>query len=172
MEDFHSGRTSCGFGLGCRTATDWAPDEEAEKKSEATRSKRRILQINNLSRAPGFFFDGPPLNEVTADMITEAGSIGNADGALRGDFDFRLNNVLDPVALTGGDIAWKRIAGKRRDGNVVHTTDTRLEHAAAPYGNIFGEAVGLNFAGASVAADAPKFDVDDASSVEFDCVYR
>src|SRR5580765_6140010 len=132
------------------------------------RPLQRLCQRRNLLCAEDLFINGPPFDEVVADMIAESRSLRSTDCSLWRDSDFRFDDVFDPVALAGRDVAGKGVAGKSGDGDVVSAADTTFEHAAAPDGNILAEAVGLDVAGAGVAADATEFDVDDAAGAEFD----
>src|SRR5215475_10422094 len=100
-------------------------------------------------------------------MIAESRRLRGADCALWRDGDLGFDDVLDPVARTGGNIARQGVAGERRDGDIVRAADAAFEHAATPYRNILAGTVGLNFAGAREASNAAEFDIDDAAGAEF-----
>ena len=147
---------------------DCASVVTANARIKKTSREIRRSEIAWLTGAPGFFFDGPTFDEFTADMITEAGFIGNAYSALGRNFDFGLDNVFEPVTFAGRDIARQRVTGKGRDGDVLSAADAGFEHSAAPDGDISCEAVGLDCARIRMAADAAEFDVDDARGAELD----
>src|SRR5215813_2725333 len=111
--DFHSGLASAGLGPGRIGPGDCA--ERIVAKREAT-ARNANLRKRKLTGAPGFFFEGEALDEVIADMIAEAGRIGNADGAVGTNSHFRLDDVFGPIALAGGDVARECVAGKRGNG--------------------------------------------------------
>ena len=69
-------------------------------------------RMNAGSRAEDFFFNGPPLDEFVADMITESWSLRDANRTLRRDGNFRFDDVFDPITFAGGNVTGKRIAGK------------------------------------------------------------
>src|SRR5258706_7837894 len=132
----------------------------------------RPIAVSRLPRAPGFFFESPTFDKFTPDMIAETRRVGNANGSLRGNFDFRLNHIFDPVALAGGDIARQGIAGQGRNRDIVRAADATFEHAATPSRNIPGEAIRLHRARAGMSADAAKFDVDDPRRSELNGGFR
>src|SRR5882672_4490193 len=168
MNCFQAEGASSGLGPGRGKSEDWQRTWTGRRNSTAvtTTIHRRLRQ--KLACAPGFFFDGPAFDEFTADMITEAGCIGNANGALRRNFNFRFDDVFGPVAFAGGNVARQGIAGEGSNGDVVGAADAGFEHAPAPNGNIFCEAVTLACACTGMAANAAEFYVDDARGAEFD----
>src|SRR6516225_10106563 len=101
-------------------------------------------------------------------MIAEAGGLRDADSALGRYGNLRFDDVFDPVARAGGNIAGQGVAGKGGHGDIVSAPDAGFEHAPAPDGNPLGPAICLNVARAGVAADAAEFDVDDAAGAELD----
>ena len=58
-----------------------------------------------LRCAEGFFFNGPPVDEVVADMITESGRLRDLDGSSLGNRHFRFDEVFNPVSLAGGNVS-------------------------------------------------------------------
>src|SRR5216684_509694 len=105
-------------------------------------------------------------------MIAESGSSGDLNCSARGNFDGRVNDVLFPIALAGGDVAGQRVTGKGRGGDVVSPANTRFEHATAPRVDAASEAESLDLASASVAADAAQLDVNDARGSELQSSLR
>src|SRR5882762_8766907 len=103
-------------------------------------------------------------------MIAESGRGGDLNCAAGRDFDGWVDDVLFPIAFAGGNIAGQRVAGQGRDRDIVSPADTALEHAAAPYGYLAGEAKSLDLASAGVASDATTLDVDDARGAEVERV--
>src|SRR5260221_9598933 len=100
-------------------------------------------------------------------MIAETRRVGNANGSLRGDSDFGLDHVFHPVALAGRDIAGKDISWEGGDRDIVRAADATFEHAAAPYRNIFGEAIRLHCSRTGMAANAAELNIYDAGGSEF-----
>ena len=99
-----------------------------------------------------------------AHVITEARSLRDANGALRRDGDFGLDDVFGPVALARRNVAWQCVSRKRGDGDIVSASDAAFQHAAAPGWNILAEAVGLNLASIGISSDTTQFNIDDAAS--------
>ena len=62
--------------------------------------------------------------------------------------------------------------GKRRERDVRRAAEARLEHAAAPHGDVRASAHVVDPSRLEVAADAPGLDVDDAARAEGDRVLR
>src|SRR5258707_203622 len=100
-------------------------------------------------------------------MIAETWSFRNVNGAFRRNLHFGLDHVFGPIALARGDISRQRIAGQGRNSNVVRAADAAFQHSAAPYGNVFREAVRLNLASARMAAHTAELNIDNARSTEF-----
>src|SRR5438552_12446279 len=71
-------------------------------RSLPRRDKRSATKIRRRSRcAENFLFNGPPIDEFVADMITESWSLRDANRALRGDGNFRFDDVFNPITLAG-----------------------------------------------------------------------
>ena len=96
-------------------------------------------------------------------------ALRHADRALRSDFNFRLDDVLLPVAGAGGNVSGKVKFGKRGERDVVRAADAGFEHASAPDGNAVLLAKIVDAAHAIVSADAAKLDIDNLAGAEFDC---
>src|ERR1043166_8148905 len=82
-----------------------------------------------------FFARGERFDAICARCETDTRPARHADGSLRGNRHFRLDDVFMPVAPAGGHVAWQnkiRQSGKR---DVVRAPDSGFEHAAAPHRN-------------------------------------
>src|SRR5258708_37627322 len=112
-----------------------------------------ILNGNRRSTdTPGFLFRGPAFDEVTADMIAESGRRRDLNRAARGDFDWRIDDVLFPITFAGGDIARECVARQGRDRDVVWPADAAFEHAATTRADVSGEALSPDLARARMGA--------------------
>src|ERR1700730_2871522 len=160
MKSFHSRGMSDGFGAAggedCGRASGAA--RARHSNGHASRAAKRLLapeQPNplekrgfKLSGTPRFLLGGPAFDQVAANMIAESGRGGDRNRAAGGDFYRRINDVFLPIALAGRYVSGQRVAGERRDGDVVGSTDAGFEHAAAPDRDVAGQAQGLNLPGA------------------------
>src|SRR5713101_5446954 len=115
-----------------------------------------------VPEGPGIGF-APRLDLIEARREADAGSLGNAYGALRSDANFRLDDVFAPITAAGGHIAGERKIRQRGEGNVVGAPDARLEHPAAPHRHLLLLAKVVNAPRNGIAADAPELHVDDAA---------
>ena len=105
---------------------------------------------------------------VEARGEADAGTLGDVDGALRGDGYFGGDDVFVPVTLAGGDVAGEREIGERGHGDVLGAADAGFEHAAAPDGDGVFPAEIVNAFGFVETADAAELDVDDLAGTERD----
>src|SRR5215471_10708049 len=112
--------------------------------------------------------NGEPVDSLAADLISEPGSLRDVDGATWGDFNLRLDDVLIPVAATGGNVTGQRKSGKGRHRDVVGAADAGFQHATAPYGDPQGAAQVVDATRFRVSADPAKFDVDNPACAQFD----
>src|SRR6266436_9673736 len=103
--------------------------------------------VGKGSGAEDFLFNGPPFDDLVADMIAESRRLRDANRALGRNVHFGLDDVFGPITLTGGNVAGECVAGKSGSGDVVSAANAALQHAATPDRNILVEAVCLNFAG-------------------------
>src|ERR1700760_2791679 len=107
-------------------------------------------------------------DEVHLQVVADTRRCRNRDRAARRNFDFGLDDVFDPVALAGGDVAGKREVGQRRKRDVVRAADAGFEHAAAPDRDAAFLAEIVNAANHGVPANAAELDVDDFAGAERD----
>src|SRR5260370_3217657 len=109
------------------------------------------------------FIDRAALDQIEARREADAGSVGNAYGALRRDADLRLDDVFAPITAARGDIPGERKIRQRGEGNVVGAPDARFEHPAAPHRHLVLLAKVVNAPRHGVAAHAPQRHLDDAA---------
>src|SRR6267378_1687049 len=137
-------------------------------RNSASRTEVVLRGCRSSTGTPGFLFNRPAFDQVVANMVTESWRGGDLNRAARRDLDGRIDNVLFPIALAGGNIARQGIAGQGRDGDVVDAPNAAFQHTAAPDRNVARQAESLDFPGAGVAADAAQLDINDASGVELE----
>src|SRR6516162_39860 len=111
---------------------------------------------------------GKLFHAITSDCISDTRTLRYVDGAFFGDLHRRLDDILAPIAMTGGHVARKCETGESGHRDVVSTTNTRFQHSAAPYRHASFFACFLQSAGLCMPADATEFDIDDPTGLEFD----
>ena len=111
---------------------------------------------------------GDLFDEIALYRVTKTGINGNADGALVGDFDGRLDDVFIPITVAGRNISRQGEARQRRHSNVMGPADSGFEHSATPHRDATLEAGGLHQFRFGMSADAAEFKVDNAARFQFD----
>src|SRR6476660_988732 len=102
------------------------------------------------------FFDA-----IAARLEADARPGRHANRALRGDGHFRLDDVLIPIAFAGGNIAGQREIGKRRESDIVCSSDSRLQHSSAPHRHAVLLAQIVNTPCNGIPANSPELDVNN-----------
>src|ERR1017187_6175678 len=105
-------------------------------------------------------------NEIEIDLVAETGSVAQRNGTVRRGFDGGRDDVLLPVALTGGDVAGEHEVGQAGEGDVVGAPDAGLQHAAAPDRDAGGLGDIVHAFGLAESGDPAELDVDDAAGAQ------
>lgn len=71
----------------------------------------RVLPVSGVHREAVY--------QPAVHAVTQSRPRGSGDRAIPTDFHFRLDDVLAPVALAGGDVAWERESRQGGHRNVV-----------------------------------------------------
>src|SRR5215472_2574403 len=82
-----------------------------EGKRSVLQFRRSALRLPSMERSgcfPVVGANGEPVDSLAADLVSEPRSLRHVDGATRGDFNLRLDDVLIPVAAAGGNVAGQR----------------------------------------------------------------
>src|SRR5205085_11629934 len=106
--------------------------------------------------------------QIGLDLVAGAGVVSHGNRSSWTDFDFRMDDVLRPIAFGCGDITGQaevREGGKR---DVVRASNAGFEHAAAPHRNTIALTDVVNGNGFAKPADPADLDIDDAAGAQFD----
>jgi len=82
------------------------------------------------------------------------------DRATRANHDRRVDDVFFPVTLARRNVTGQRESSERRHRDVVRAPDARLEHAAAPDGDLVIARDSLDALCLRMTANAPELHVD------------
>src|SRR6185503_387174 len=125
-------------------------------KGSGGRSTDRLLTNGDLGHV------------LAIDRVAKTRLLTDMDGASRGGFDRRRDDVALPIAVAGRDIAGQNEIRKSGKRNVVRAPDAGFEHAAAPHRDSSGLRDIVNALGLAEPAHAPEFDIDDAACAQPD----
>src|SRR5215469_2015895 len=142
------------------------------KSSSRQPGSKGYLPLPRHNLFQRLFAHGQLLDEIMPQFIPAARLVGDGDDALRRHDYFGFDDVIFPIALRGRDVAWQLEIQKCRECHIVGAANSGFEHAAAPHG--YGEALGdvVHCDGVGEAANAPYFDVDDATGAKLERGFR
>src|SRR5438105_336706 len=100
-------------------------------------------------------------------MISRTRCIAYGNKTLARDRDLRLDDVLFPIALGGGDIAWQTEVLKGGKGDVVCAANAGFQHSPAPDGDVVLLANIVHLRRFGETAYAAHFGVDSPARAGF-----
>src|SRR5262249_19402668 len=103
-----------------------------------------------------------------AGQVADSRSRRNANGALRRDLYLGLNHILSPIAPAGGYISRKRENLQRRKCDIVRSSNTSLQTAAAPHGDASFATQLMNSHCRRITPYAAQLDIYDLASAQLD----
>src|SRR5579859_1581155 len=115
-----------------------------------------------------FFANREFLDGVQPRRESDSRARGHANGALRRDGYFRLDDVLVPVAPARGHVARQRKIRQRRKRDIVRPPNPGLQHPAAPHRHMLRLADVVDLLRYRVPAHASHLDVDDLARSQRD----
>src|SRR5207245_73749 len=107
-----------------------------------------------------------PVNAFAPGLVTDTGTRGHANGSLRRDGHFGIDDVFGPIALAGGDITGKREVRQGGEGDVMRAADAGFEHAAAPHRNAVIAAEVVDAPRRGESAHTAQLHIDDAAGAQ------
>src|SRR4029077_4227446 len=116
----------------------------------------RLLPLAGDHFAP----DGQSLDQVDLDTDANAPTGRYRDRSSTLQYEGRLDDVLGPVAVAGGDVTGQSEIRQGRQRDVTGAADAGLEHAAAPDGQPRIRSDVMDAARLGEATDLPELDID------------
>jgi len=126
------------------------------------------LSLHRHRRRPTLCADSELINQLRTHSISEARSLGHVNCAACGHLHFRLDDVLIPVALAGGNVAWKSKCWECGHGDIMCPSNSGLQHPSAPDWDPVRAAYVVNTPGLCVSANSAEFDVNDTTGAPLD----
>src|ERR1700719_4001132 len=115
-----------------------------------------------------FFANRQFLDCVQPRLVADARTCRHANGSLRRDGHFRLDNIFIPVSLAGGHVTGQREIRQRGYCNVVRAPNPGLQHPPAPHRHLLRLAKIMDFFRHRVPAYAARLYIDDLAGSQRD----